>query len=758
MSSFRALTCPFAPFLLPVRASAAFKGVVALAIVNKTYNYHASEQKLLVKKEGPKRGGPPRKRAHKHRQLSQNEQFELSKTLGRAKEVILKLFRYLPDLYTYMCQTLLRFRDLLRNEDIVRVIELYPNVVGNQFWTRSDTLKVFQLLHEAYRQKSKHDTLAELLKGFENSITEDYLKGSLPGNPAASVHLLSLLRESKQYDRASEVWSWLAGKDQEFVSPRVYGVAIEIQTQQGVPLERLEETYKEALKRFPGQFLEYHFSPTAIVPDRSQLPTVKGASTNLLQGIFTARILNGDWHNGYLAFDTALRLFPTQVPPRFFDVLIHERPTAEAYHAFIIACRAGIAIPPRAVMQLLGKLQEGGLSPSHSVLSILDAMIADAGTRKDAKPSYHYVGSLVKAMTWLVTQIQDGSASFAKDTGLKIVQCARKIVLSLVQAGVEPDVSIFNALATMSLEAGCPKIHMEILRDMGNLATAPNMVTFRALLKGTLLTANDLGEVSSTWNRFVKAAEEAGEQLQMKDWLSLVGSTAEKFPKAGREFVGSQLGQLKHTLTPFKEKLIRERLQKRGTKGDFEPSHKDARPSQDLVIIDQMLELIQEKATQLIKTISSPEAEDLFNKPVPLNPLPQRPAEKLAHTERHVMVLSAEYEKHLRILYEELTVDPYQAASTSEESKPAARSRTNYPLDELRFQNWKSVISLMMQAEQFEGIKAQSIEDTIAQVRSSGAKPATTSVGGVTQDAQPVSWSQLRQHILELRGHSSAVT
>ncbi|KAF2101572.1 hypothetical protein NA57DRAFT_53527 [Rhizodiscina lignyota] len=728
MTPLRILLCPSAPFLLPPRALFAFRRAVAATVVPKKANYTTFRQKQA--KEIPKRGGPPRKRAHK----SLQHELTVSKIADQKAQ-----------------NGIVYFRDLLSTEDVSRVIEAYPEIIRNPFLARSDTRKLCQLLHEAYRQKSNVPTVVETLKAFSESIIQDYQKGSLPPHPVASVHLLSFLRESKQYDRASELWSWLAGQNQDYVSPHLYGVAIEIQTQQVVPLEKLEELYKDALRRFPGQFLGYHFSPTAIVQDRSQFTIIKGLSSTLLQGIFTARILSGDWINGYLAFDTALRLFPTQVQPRFFEVLLYERPMAEAYHAFMVACRAGIVLSPKATIHLLGKLLDGHLSAPNAAINVLNVMIAYAGTRKNAPLPFYFVGIFIKAMTQLAHSVKNEDAGFERATRQRLGQATCKIVLTLLRAGVEPNASIFNSLLKMAMLSGQPELHWEILGAMKVHEVKPNVLTYSALLN-IMLATGDFDEFKSAWTAYVASVEGAGEQLPLKEWINLARAAADRFPGSGPSFVEEQLLALKHTLTEFKEELIRTKLHEDARTSEPQSQMNETESFQDSGSVETFMDRLLEKESRLKETMSSAEPHDFYNMPMPLDPFMDDDTGVGTAKDQTSLQLLAEHVENLRKLYDELTTDPYLPAPEREESAPVPQSRTGYPLEELRFQNWKSVTGLMLQAAQSE--KA---EEIIARAGSSSTETATITTNKTNEKhSGPLPWPRLRQRILELRGYSTA--
>ena len=213
--------------------------------------------------------------------------------------------------------------------------------------------------HEIPKLIWKQSALKESIDGLKleaESFVKLYKAKKLPGNPSATLHLISYYKESQQLDRGIELWTWAVHEDDQYVNIGTYGAAIELLTVYGKSLLDCEELYLHALRRFPTDFNEYHLSPSAIVPLRHQPTLLRGTSMLLLQGIMQARLSHGDWRSAYLALDTALRLHPTQIPPRFLQAFEYERPWFEVFNVYCLIGESGNLNSPAMLTKLLGNI------------------------------------------------------------------------------------------------------------------------------------------------------------------------------------------------------------------------------------------------------------------------------------------------------------------------------------------------------------------------------------------------------------------
>ncbi|KAL1627280.1 hypothetical protein SLS56_006413 [Neofusicoccum ribis] len=528
---------------------------------------------------------------------------------------------------------------------------------------------------------------------FTDQLTEDIRTGTVPPHSVASLHLISFLKEAGQFDRGSAFWSWLKRKDNDFVNAAVYGAAIEMLAAQGkVELPELEAMYSEALRRFPGNFAEYHLSPEAMVPDRGQPVIIKGLPTSLLQGIMTARISLGDWRNAYLAFDTALRLFPTQVPERFFELPIHRRPLAESYTVFMMACRSGVVLRPERLTVILNKLADSQARSSviprlFAVKGMLNAIHAYVGV--GGTIGGHHLSTLVKGFEGLLP----GSSSqeyLASETINQLVgDTARETVLTISRAGVRLTLSTFASLVGLAGKARLPENLGRAIQDISSAGLEPNEIVHRSVvLAAGQIKHTELLEWS--WRSLVESAEASGIQLDLRDWQALVRASINA-DHVG--FVREQTSSLSHTVTDEITNMIEHELAKERPQTVRAVEFTQA----ENALVDTTISEIKSQVESIATLIKSSKLLSFIEHPLPMSLVP-RP--------------SLGSERALRTVYDELTTDP-RLPTTSQPLRPAVKSASGYPLDALRYANWVSVNELLLDAEAQERFRQSRIHEAL---------------------------------------------
>ncbi|OJD37130.1 pentatricopeptide repeat-containing protein chloroplastic q9ls25 [Diplodia corticola] len=547
--------------------------------------------------------------------------------------------------------------------------------------THNGTLHVAKLIHSYFRRlpkKSKSQALPALLE-FADRVIEDIRSGAVPPHTVASLHLLSFLKEAGRFERGAEFWDWLKRKGNDFVDAAVYGAAIELLAAQGkVGLAELEAMYVEALRRFPGNFAEYHLSPEAIVPDRGQPVTIKGLPTSLLQGISFARITWGDWRNAYLGFDTALRLFPTQVPERFFEIFIHERPLAESYTVFMMACRSGVVLRPEHLTVVLSKLVDSQFRASLkdkilAVKGMLNAIHAYAGV--GGSIGGHYLSTLVKGFEGLLPGVFP-QENVASQTGSQLVgNTARETVLTMSQAGVPFTLSTASSLAGLAGKARLPELLGQTIQDISASGLEPNEVTHRSLvLAAGQIKHLELLELS--WKRLVESAETSGRQLDLRDWQALGRASI----NAGHiNFLREQTLSLSHAITDEIKHLIEHEVAKEQPTATRGQGFTEA----DYALVAAAIAEIKSQVESISALITSGKFLNFYEHDLPTS-LVARPA------------IGSNMALHT--VYDELTTDP-RLPTTDQPPQPVTKTASGYPLDALRYANWVSINELLLDAE-----------------------------------------------------------
>ncbi|KAF1356657.1 hypothetical protein BDV97DRAFT_287021 [Delphinella strobiligena] len=617
-------------------------------------------------------------------------------------------------------------------------------------------------------------------------MVADIQSDKLPPDHIAHLHLLAFYKEARQLDKAYNFWEWLENQDNEYVNPAVYGAAIELLAVQGRPAEETEGLYIQALKRFPGSFNEYHLSPDAVLPDRGQPFNIRGIPVTLLQGMLTARLLRGDSKNAYIALDVALRLFPTQLPSRFFTLFVDERPLTEAYKVFIMACRSGTTLGPDCLKALLAKMRPVAvtdpLANAAVTRSMLTACYAFAASGNSLTPNH--LTELVIAVTSVLqhSSLQHLEKDVMHQLTHPILLVVAKLFAIWASQNARPGIAAFNSIISNVAGKGSREdVLATCLADMQELGLEPTAVTRRSILKA----AGDIGDshlVKDAWDRLVDYRQSIGARADLGDWQTLARAARQV---REQDYVRQQLLELGDGMQPAMvariEGLLQETVEKATTGSET------SSPEHVVKMVDQLLKDAEYMDDQLLQN----RFRDFHINPVPTS---------IAHAEH----IETGPDQLLRGIYDELTADKSFTPAENdqpdehfseviEENMPSssetvtevlsveaateassAVSTTGIDYAELRYQNWKTINELLAEAEQNDSdylaaVDAAIQQGTLPPKRDNGWKrPATTSrsVGladldsfkadahsdGAVNSTENDNDDDVRQRILRLRG------
>jgi hypothetical protein len=620
--------------------------------------------------------------------------------------------------------------------DVQYIMDLYPTLLEAKVLDRQDTRRIAQAIHTRARQKTK---TADMFP-FIQQIVADVRSGALDPHPYAFVHLLSIFKEYKRFEEGHELWQWLVQQDEAYVSQAAYGAAIELMAYGGIStLAELEDLYNDALKRFPGTFAEYHLSPDAIISDRSQPVLVAGIPTVLLQGILTARILARDWRKSYLALDTVLRLYPTQTPPRFFELFMAERPISEAYTAFMIACRAGTVLNPGQVTALLAKLRAAmstSISMSDRMMilrAVANAIYAyqEAGGRLESL----HVGVFIHCFENILPEITAGEQYEGDAAQLRniLVVSAHEILGGLLQAGFPAQIHPFEALVSLAGNMRVPDLLTTAMKDIKTAQINLGPIGTRSAMTSAGLVKNQ-EVIKELWSGIVTRANAEGSQITNEDWIT--------FTKACRradlaDFFRKQLSKLAHTTTSSVEQHLAYQIgltEKVLISSSFQ-----------YISVDELSAEI-EGLKQQMKNV---EAVVMSSSPLDLKSSPFN-----MHIDPSTTSMSSL--ENLQAVYDEFTTDPHQPpAPPAPKGTPAqaALSPTKIPFDQLRFMNWITIVGMMAEAEAYESHLRSSINQAI----SSGKPFKDRPLAFLSRKSEYLESKQdLRERVRNLRNSNTA--
>lgn len=592
-----------------------------------------------------------------------------------------------------------KFQKACATCNLSTMMDLYPTIIASPLMRREDTRRAAQALHTYFRTSTRAQTLDRIVRPFLERLTADIRNRKLPPHPAAHVHLLGVYKEGKMYEEGNNFWQWLAAQDDSYVDQAVYGAAIELLAYRGIDdLEDLEDLYADGLKRFPGTFAEYHLSSEAVVPDRTQATTVAGLPIALLQGITTARTLNRDWKNAYLALDTALRLYPTTVPSRFFELFMTERPLTEAYTAFLLACRSGVLLKPNHLTTLLQHLKKAAAKlPSLKERTTIVQGMANAMyayVQSGGSVEGPHTGIFLNTFQLLLPHHHHGAAITEDEMRIRnsIVDSAYEMVSLLIQAGLAPYPQLFVSLAQLAGRFGIPSLLTTVEQDM----ETTNVDIGDVGRRGMLYVAGELRDKSLIevyWSRIFERAESLGQQISETDWITLARVCRRADHKA---YLHQQLESLRHTIdTNTEEKVMVELDDEDRVPRVTEYSLLD--PEAFVSEIDKTKRILQNVAA----VIMAGQPLDMHKTPFSmfLDPARENVTSK---------------EDDLRSVYDELSTDPHQPQPAPGSQKETPVSSTGIPFGELRFLNWATIVGLMKEAEATETEFQRRLDNAIA--------------------------------------------
>ncbi|KAK0255086.1 hypothetical protein B0A54_11260 [Friedmanniomyces endolithicus] len=628
------------------------------------------------------------------------------------------------------------FQQAISDVDVKQVIKLFPEAQKRRVLHHSLLWRTVQCMHEGLRRharsgedEARREAIEEIV-GFTERMCNTIRKGELEPDRRGHLRLIAIFKESGAHAQGIAFWQWLEEQDEQYVGLDVYGSAIELLAASGTPLPDLEQLYERALQRFPESFNAYHLSPDAVVPDRNQATEIKGISMTLLQGILTARLLRGESRRAYLALDTALRLYPALTPPRFFALFIKERPLAEAYTVFALACRAGVVLPLDTARQLLTALRNSADMRSHeSHVAALRQMLSAV---------YMYVGAggsitsnVVNEIVIAITQtlrlelVAGLDAEQKKQLVGTTLDAIRKILETFAHYGASPGISAFNSIIVNLGGYGHSEQTIKVaLRDAQALGVQANHVTRRSILTAAGMLGNK-DQVIQAWQDLVSTLRQQDKRPDVTDHNLLVrAARTSGCVNFAQEACQAAIGHLPEHMLQSAIDRLHDRVEENGASGRV-----------DMAQVSSLMSMMEQLRKDLDvlgeRTLDHSATQDLAEQRLPMIITSPAAQQTLPEHEQ-------------RALYDELTTEqaPAKPASLPAESaeapsdaltsdvatpdaltahasfealtKSPAVSTTGIPLGILRYENWKTINYLLALAEQHDNTYNRVVDEAIS--------------------------------------------
>ncbi|KAM0719358.1 hypothetical protein Q7P37_005263 [Cladosporium fusiforme] len=594
-----------------------------------------------------------------------------------------------------------------------RSISKKTNIQGWVLSTLTSRLSAWSRSQSEGRTTSADGETRDQVQSFALELEKDIREGTVPTLTAANTFLLLYFTHMQSWDAGMRFWKWLEAQEGEpYVNASVYGMAILMLEAQGAKLEDLEALYEQGLARFPADFSEYHFSPGAIVPDREMILHLPSLPVTLLLGIMKSRAMRGDSQNAYLALDSLLRLRPVALDQVFYSPFLKERPVAEAYTVFAMACKAGIVQVNSSYRALLSSLrQNADLSDARRYALTVKAMLSASYLHLGAggRLGGNAVSELIIVLTGMLRIHGCSALPEAQREQLvdAVHELVRKVVAVCARFDTKPTIAAFNSIITNI--AGLAKVEQiatEALKDAQVLGLRPTNVTRRSLLVAAG-SGKDAALVAEAWKWLVEARAKEEQYPDATDLHILV-----------RACVQANIGDLARKaiaeMTHLEEWQRENALERLDKEADL-PSESEVPADVEAILaatadIKADLEVFDER------TSDARGAQDFSSQTLPM---------LLFSPPKDVRLPEAE----MRKLYDELTTDPnaVQPEFFRKESnrRPQSAHVTKMPFSQLRYESWKYITYLLAEAERHNEAYVNAVDSAIA----NGEKPPQRNYG-----------------------------
>ncbi|GAB7341024.1 hypothetical protein MBLNU457_7354t2 [Dothideomycetes sp. NU457] len=540
-----------------------------------------------------------------------------------------------------------------------------------------------------------------------DSMTRDMRRRRLPPSHHACYNILFYYDSTRQFDRGAQFWTWLSYQEDTYNSPNTYAAAIQLLAKQGKLQHETEALFAQALQRFPSSFVEYHFSPNAVLQDRGQASMIQDmpGHMQLLNAIIVARLLQGNSRDAYLGLDTALRLGPERLPLSFYACFIEERPVTEAYKVFQLAARSGSFAHHNATRTLMTKLRQAAAEEPMRCASLIRATVTVitqnvklGATRPQAHALHEIiisVLSILESKTWVKLSSQQLRPLTDK---------LDEIVLSLIEVfgflDCQPNIAAYNSMIWGLAGRGKRQdLLYRLLQDAEARGLKPTAVTHRAVMRACA-NAGDAELHAVAWRSLVQTLEGAGNQPRHSDWTLLSGTAV---AAGNAEFARQQVKDLSHTLTESTSSFILQDLA--GREERFHPWFEKQLSDAQLREIEAATELLDQIRAD-VAIFSAVARDSTSNSAGPsMEQIPLDLGRNQAQVQR-----DEKDRQRFKNVYNNLTSD----TSSPAEGSASVQSASGVPFAELRFRNWQVINELLAEAEVYDDAYNEKINTAVS--------------------------------------------
>ena len=584
----------------------------------------------------------------------------------------------------------------------------YPMMCLSQnmsFWTR---------IQQTMRESKLDPEKSEKVQQYAEELVKDVMRGVVWPMPGVSAHILDLLVAAQTWDTATKFWTWLRNQGEEHVSAEVYASAISLLAAQDAKLEDLEALYQEGMARLPVGFAAYHFSPGAIVPDREgKAPAIRPPSS-LLLAIMAARLMRGDAQNAYLVLDAFSRLRPVAIENRFYTEFQRERPVAEAYTVFALACKAGTVLSTNAYRALLASLRtnadtRGMRRYALTVRAMISATYMQVGA--GGKLNKNSVTELIIVLSSML-RIK-GVSPMTTENKLRLVEAVQELISKIVELAarfsVGPTIAAYNSIITNFAGVGnAESVITEAIKQAQVQGLEATIVTRRSILVAAG-KSGDRDLIERAWTWLVNSHAREG---KLPDATDLHILTKACVHAGNTSFAMNVITGMTHLEDWQKENLL-ERIDK-----ETDALERKSRPADLNELLEEVAKIKADLDIFDERTSDARGVQDFSKQVLPM----------LVFSPAHDVRLP---EGEMRELYDQLTTNPSTPHDPASPKKEVEIAReTKVPFGQLRYENWKYITYLLAEADRHDKAYIQAVDAAITK----GERPPQRNYGELFED------------------------
>jgi hypothetical protein len=439
-----------------------------------------------------------------------------------------------------------KFIQIIKDRNLPAAVQEYPKV--SNILSVTALRAYLNLIDKSFDHESK-----ELLEKAVDRVCGDIIRDRVVFDGLAIQTVLYLLRYLGKYGTAKKLWDWADSHGEPLPLP-AYIVAIQILSDPDVNenLDALEAIYHKARESDAGTFAEYHLGHNAVLLNRyaEALPRgINPKSIQLLLAIARARLLHGNWKDGYLAYDSACRLSASR-PKFFYEAMLdpgRSRPLPEVYRLARLACKEGIRLSPWKLDLLFGKLSNEQKIEVRSEADLFHVIKHMKASQNLMLANFDAGGQLMhghvnKILSPLRSLVHPKSSIYSprdpkwSDFVRAVAESAARLLEKLVPHMDTPAQGPYEVVLRLAVEAQHQKLFYSTLQTLFADGGKPSLIISRILLEASGCFGT-LKNIQETWKEVVSITEQHGESIGTLQFQALTRAIKQQHSEAATDFL-----------------------------------------------------------------------------------------------------------------------------------------------------------------------------------------------------------------------------